>query len=275
MRAEITRAGAPAGGPKAGGPGQRNLSGLPGSRLARLEHALARRVPFRRMRMREARPVVSFTFDDFPLSAAMRGAPMLEQAGARGTFYVATGLLGEAGPHWRVADPDSVRNLHARGHEIGLHTHGHRPVPDMRPAAFEADLAANRAALARIVPGLADLTFAYPFGLAGLRQKRRIGRLALASRSIQPGINRGMIDPDFLLANELIEALLPRRQLSALLDEVARSGGWLIFFNHDIATEPSPFGATPDLLAFAIAEAGRRDLPILPVRQALDHFGLA
>lgn len=258
-----------------GGPGQRNLSGLPGSRLARLEHALARRVAFRRMRMRDAGPVVSFTFDDFPLSAATQGAPILEQAGARGTYYVATGLLGTDAPYWRVADPDVVRDLHARGHEIGLHTHSHHPVPDMGPAAFAADLAANRAALARIVPDLGDLTFAYPFGLAGLRQKHRIGRLALASRSIQPGINRGAIDPDFLLANELIEALLPRERLSALLDDVTRSGGWLIFFNHDIASEPSPFGATPELLAFAIAEARRRGLTILPVRQALGHFGLA
>ncbi|WP_439574514.1 polysaccharide deacetylase family protein [Phreatobacter sp.] len=248
---------------------------MPGTRLARLEHALARRLPFRRAPMRKARPVVSFTFDDFPLSAATHGAPLLERAGGRGTYYVASGLLDTATEHWQVAGPDVVRDLHARGHEIGLHTHSHRPLPEMRMAAFEADLANNRATLHRLVPDLADTTFAYPFGLTGIAHKRRIGRHVPASRSIQPGINRGSVDLDFLLAHELIDAFLSPAEVSALIDDTSRNGGWLIFFSHDVSDRPGPFGVSPGLLTHAIAEAGRNDLAILPVRQALDHFGLA
>lgn len=265
----------PPGTAPAAGASTRNATGAPGSRLARLEHAIARRLPFRRAPMRAAAPAVSFSFDDFPLSAATHGAALLEQAGARGTFYTATGLLGTAGEHWQVAGPEAVRDLGARGHEIGLHTHSHNPLPDMRPAAFEADLAANRAALQALFPELGNVTFAYPFGLTGLVHKRRIGRLAPASRSIQSGINRGSVDLDFLLANELIDAFLSPAQVTALIDDTSRNGGWLIFFSHDVSPAPSPFGVTPALLAHAIAEARRRDLAILPVRQALDHFGLA
>lgn len=265
----------PPGGRPAGGPSTRDALGAPGSRLARLEHALARRLPFRRAAMRAARPAVSFSFDDFPVSAATHGAPLLEQAGARGTFYAATGLLGAVTEHWRVAGPDALRDLHARGHEIGLHTHGHAPLPDMRPGVFEADMAANRSALEALLPDIGDVTFAYPFGLTGLGHKRRIGRFAPASRSIQPGINRGPVDLDFLLANELIDDFLSPGQVTALIEETSRSHGWLILFSHDVSPSPSPFGVTPGLLAHAISEARRCDLAILPVRQALDHFGLA
>ena len=36
------------------------------------------------------RPLVSFTFDDVPVSATTKGAAMLQSSGGRGTFYVAT-----------------------------------------------------------------------------------------------------------------------------------------------------------------------------------------
>lgn len=248
---------------------------VPGSRLARLEHALARRVAFRRAGMRQARPAVSFSFDDFPLSAGTTGAALLEQAGARGTYYVATGLLGTQTEHWQVAGAGMVSDLHARGHEIALHTHGHGPVPDMPVAAFEADLAANRAALAGLVPEGDRASFAYPFGLAGLRHKRRMARHARSSRSIQPGINRGTIDPDFLLAHELIDPFFSPGDIGRLFDDLAEGGGWLIFFSHDVSADPSPFGVSPGLLATALSEARSRDLDILTVGAALDHFGLA
>ena len=48
--------------------------------------------------MRSGRPMVTFTFDDVPASACERGARILEQHGARGTFYV-------AGARLRVGEP--------------------------------------------------------------------------------------------------------------------------------------------------------------------------
>ena len=52
-----------------------------------------------------------------------------------------------------VAGAEAVVDLAARGHEMALHGHAHFPAPTMPPSAFAADLAANRAALRRLVPG--------------------------------------------------------------------------------------------------------------------------
>ena len=69
----------------------RSLKGKLRRRIARL----AQRRP---VRMALERPMISFTFDDMPVTAALAGAQVLEQRGARGTYYVSTGLAGQTGP---------------------------------------------------------------------------------------------------------------------------------------------------------------------------------
>ena len=62
---------------------------------------------------------VAFTFDDGPdPEMTPKVAAILEQAGARGTFFVLAARLGRFG--W------VVRDLVARGHEVGLHGLTHR-----------------------------------------------------------------------------------------------------------------------------------------------------
>lgn len=241
----------------------------------RLAHTVARRLCFRAALVALDRPIVSFTFDDFPASAHELGAPLLEARGCRGTFYAATGLLGQKQPLWTVAGPDAVAALHAAGHEIGLHGHSHRPAQLMPGRMFAADLAANRAALRRLAPGLAGETFAYPFGITGLAQKRALAGLVRATRSVQPGLNAGRIDLDFIRAYELGERGIARAALDGLFEAAAARRAWLVFLTHDIAERPSRFGTTPSLLAAAIDGALARGMAVLPVREALDRIGLA
>lgn len=242
---------------------------------AHLGHALARRLPVRSIPFGNERPIVSITFDDFPASAHEVGAGLLEAHGVRGTYFAATGLLGESSPLWTIAGPEAVVDLYHRGHEIGLHTHSHRAVFDMARREFEADIAANRAALRRLIPGLAGETFAYPYGFAGYARKRQLSRLVRASRSVQPGVNAGRLDLDFVKAVELIDCGLTTARLERLLDEVVARRGWLVFLTHDIATEPTRFGASPGLVRAALEGAHRRGIDVLPMRDALDRIGAA
>ena len=71
----------------------------------RVNHRLAMHVPVERYRLNNATPMVSFTFDDIPKSAATTGAGILEDHGARGTFYVSGGLVGTMeSPDWAAVD---------------------------------------------------------------------------------------------------------------------------------------------------------------------------
>ena len=55
---------------------------------ARVSHRMAMHLRVEPFRLRNETPLVSFTFDDVPKSAATAGAAILEQHDARGTFYV-------------------------------------------------------------------------------------------------------------------------------------------------------------------------------------------
>ncbi|MGB3447832.1 MAG: xylanase, partial [Xanthobacteraceae bacterium] len=57
-------------------------------------------------------------------------------------------------------------------------------------------------------------------------------------------------------------------------DQAIATGGWLIFYTHDVAAKPSPYGCTPILLREALEEARRRDVRILTIAEALQCLGV-
>jgi peptidoglycan/xylan/chitin deacetylase (PgdA/CDA1 family) len=66
----------------------------PNTIAERVAHKLVRNLPRRVRDVAPRRPIVSFTFDDVPVSALANGATILEKHGVRGTFYVAGGIAG-------------------------------------------------------------------------------------------------------------------------------------------------------------------------------------
>ncbi len=64
---------------------------------------------------------VLLTFDDGGRSALTEIAPRLEALGWRGHFFMTTARIGSAG----FLDAGALRELHARGHVIGSHSHSH------------------------------------------------------------------------------------------------------------------------------------------------------
>src|SRR5205823_2244619 len=48
------------------------------------------------------RPLISFTFDDFPRSALLAGGAILNRFGVAGTYYVSLGLLGKNEPSGKM-----------------------------------------------------------------------------------------------------------------------------------------------------------------------------
>src|ERR1700692_4118138 len=79
---------------------------------ARVSNRLARHFSIVPLQLPDTGPMVSFTFDDVPKSAATVGAPMLEEYNGRGTFYVAGALTDQRGQHWAEISPDEVVELH-------------------------------------------------------------------------------------------------------------------------------------------------------------------
>jgi peptidoglycan/xylan/chitin deacetylase (PgdA/CDA1 family) len=230
---------------------------------------LARHVPLARRRLVNHRPMVSFTFDDAAVSAGAIGAERIERIGGRATYYIASGLVGDSACGYPLMGRAQIRDLFRRGHEIGLHGHLHRPAGALSPTEFQDDLARNRQWLEAIDAGVQPTNFAYPYGFASFARKRRLYDLVASSRTVAPGVNVGVFDPQFLYCVELADGRVSRASLGAYLDEAVRRNGWLILCSHDVAEEPGPFGCSLPLFDFAMEGVARRSIEIVTIAAGL------
>jgi peptidoglycan/xylan/chitin deacetylase (PgdA/CDA1 family) len=212
-------------------------------------------VPVGRFRLNNATPMVSFTFDDIPKSAATTGAAILEDHGARGTFYVSGGLVGTMeSPDWAAVDAEDIVALHRSGHEIGCHTYSHRRAGDLDAESLAAEIAQNRRYLHSLERSIELANFASAFQ---------------SCRSIMPGVNSGMVDPQFLRSTPLIDLEIDREGIERAFDEAQTTNGWLIFYSHDVVERPSRYGCSPALMNHALEAASRRKIPVLTMADAL------
>lgn len=239
----------------------------------RVSNRLARHFRAAAHRLGAHAPMVSFTFDDAPDSAASRGAPLLEDHGGRGTFYLAGSQVGRRSDHWLGLSEDAILALHHGGHEIACHTFSHRRAADLDCTGMAREVERNRDYFLALDPSIRLENFAYPYGLASIRHKPQLARAFRSARSILPGVNRDVIDLQFLRASPLIDGDIDTAGIDRSFDEAVASGGWLIFYGHDVADRPSPYGCTPTLLRHALKAAQTRAMPIVTIAEALRRAG--
>jgi peptidoglycan/xylan/chitin deacetylase (PgdA/CDA1 family) len=221
-----------------------------------------------RRRLRRDGGIVSFTFDDFPRSALAVGGRILAERGLAGTFYTAMGIRGTATEIGSIFEDEDLDRALAEGHELACHTYSHLDCAAVRADELHADLTRNAEALVARTGGLVPASFAYPYGrLSPVAKRAVIGRFDTA-RGVRSGINAGDIDLGELRANRLYAASFDSSHLAALIAENCRRGGWLIFYTHDVAASPSPFGCTPQQFEWVVDCAARRS-PIEPTSRAL------
>lgn len=193
--------------------------------------------------------MVSFTFDDAPVSAATRGAGMLEEYDARGTFYISGGLVDSWSGNWTNLSRNDIVELHRRGHEIACHTFSHTRATDLSAAAMAAELTKNRAYLLGLDSSIKIENFAYPYGIGSVLRKGQLGKAFRSSRGILPGVNSGNVDLQYLRAVPLIDRQIDRDGIDRAFDEAVASNGWLIFYSHDVEATPSPYGCSRNFCA--------------------------
>jgi peptidoglycan/xylan/chitin deacetylase (PgdA/CDA1 family) len=223
--------------------------------------------------MRNAAPLVSFTFDDVPDSAYTNGAAVLDACGLRGTFYVASGTCGSTDRYWRVIGEDQVRALYDSGHEIGCHTFSHVRVEDLDARSAEEECGQNLRRLRELCPGIALANFCYPFGRASLPRKAQLQKRFDSCRGVYQGINAGIADLGMLRVIELYDRTLTPDKLRRVLRQTRERNGWLIFATHDVAETPSWIGCSPRLLRETVTAVLAENMQCLSVRDALAAIG--
>jgi peptidoglycan/xylan/chitin deacetylase (PgdA/CDA1 family) len=199
------------------------------------------------------RPMITFSFDDAPATAAATGAALLEASGLRGTYYIAAGLAGTTGPMGRFADKGEIVRLALAGHEIGCHTYSHLDLGQAGGPATAAEIERNQQALeAWNLPRAKS--FAYPYGDVSAPAKRALSGRFSTLRALHHGvITRGAdLNQAPAVGIEGPDGEAVARQWMA---RAKADNAWLILYTHDVAEAPSPWGCTPAALARLIDQA--------------------
>jgi peptidoglycan/xylan/chitin deacetylase (PgdA/CDA1 family) len=214
------------------------------------------------------RPIISFSFDDFPRSAYLGGGKILEDYGARGTFYLSAGLLNtktEVGP---TCGPADVGELIAKGHELGCHTFEHLLSRSHSKRDYEASIRKNQECINGILPGYVLRTFSYPGGSVTANAKLVAGARFECARSTLGGFNSGEFDALLLKANRLYSRKMQLSHVERYLDKGCEENAWIIFYTHDVTENPSEYGCESGFLRNVVKRAVDSGADILPVLAA-------
>ncbi|MBW3558998.1 MAG: polysaccharide deacetylase family protein [Proteobacteria bacterium] len=238
------------------------------SLLDKANNALTRRVRLKTARSRLTAPVASFTFDDFPRSAWKVGGPILARHAAKATYYVSGRFCDRYEDGLEYYSRDDLRALYAAGHEVGCHTFSHRRSPRVPSRELEADFDRNQVFVRDTLGDVVMSSFAYPYGDASPRTKALAGRRFPVSRGIRSGVNGRTLDLGQLKAVPLEIRSWTAKAVEREVELARQTGGWIIFFSHDVSEAPSPYGATPTMLGHALDRVKAAGIEILPVKHA-------
>ncbi len=182
---------------------------------------------------------VAFTFDDGPHPVHTRRVmDLLEAADARGTFFV----IGEKARR----EPELVKEMAVRGHELALHSFAHDHFLNMRAEReISEDLARNQNAIADAANVRPQL-FRPPVGLTSPRIQVAVEELGLRVIGWSARAFDGASTPDRETTNRRVRRGL-RPGAIVLLHDAQERG----------EAAPSSIDALPDLLAAAQARGLR------------------
>lgn len=238
----------------------------------KLRRRVAKLMARRPVRFALERPMVSFSFDDAPATAAEAGAAILEANGVRGTFFVCVGTAGQDGPMGVNATTEALAQLARAGHEIACHTYSHLDCGIASADQIAADTARNREAMAELGLGR-PATFAYPYGEISTTAKKTLGGDYALLRALHYGLVQSGTDLNQAPAIG-IEGPDGEELASNWLGSARRRKGWAILYSHDVRPEPSQWGCTPEALGRLVEKAVAAGFDIVTVAEGCRRIGI-
>ncbi len=243
-----------------------SLKGKLRRRVARLQHR-------RPTAPRLGAPLISFSFDDAPLSAFTAGARVLERHGARGTYFVCAGTAGQTGSVGQLGDRADILHAQATGHEIACHTYSHLDCGRADADSVTKDVARNTRTLEAW--GVAQPeTFAYPYGDVGPGAKKVLSKRFTLARALHQGVIEAGAD---LAQAPAVGVEGEKGEARALhwMDQAVRRKAWLILFTHGVEEALTPYGCTTAAFERIVSQAVAQDFEIVTVAEGARRMRLA
>ena len=222
-----------------------------------------------------ANKIVSFTFDDIPLSGLKNGSRLLEKHGKKGTFYFAMSFMKGMSGNEDFYSAEDVKECIGKGHEAACHTYSHMHFYDTgSKKTIVQDLAKNQRTLKELNLNVEFQNFSYPYGEQTMKAKSAAAEFYMTSRSCDHGVNVDLVDLNNLKSVRLYEKVNSVERLSGIIEDFSKNGGWLILYTHDVQSDYTQYGCSEEYLDSIIKKCVDLNLDILPVKEALERISL-
>lgn len=220
------------------------------------------------------RPLISFSFDDFPLSAGITGAGILKKYNIKGTFYISLGRLGHDSTVGKICDLDTIKNLIDEKHEIGSHTYYHTYPYDESLDHYEESIIKNEQRFKELFSASRFETFAYPFGINSNNFKKIVRKYFRCARTTTNGVNFGKVDVNSLKAFPVYGSGENLKLIKSAIQFTLKQNGWLNLYTHDITETPSMFGCTPNYFEDVVKLSVDSGASIVTIKEACDILSI-
>jgi len=220
------------------------------------------------VKLHNREPLISFSFDDYPRSALHVGGTVLEEAGVRGTYYVALSLMDTEIPAGPAFTLDDLLATVERGHELGCHTYAHCHAWSTDARTFEASVIENACVLQRHLPGRKFTSLSYPIAWPRPGTKRRVLGHVHCCRGGGETFNCGTVDAAHLQASFLEKHQHELDWVKRLIDASVQARGWLVLATHDVGNAPTRLGCETTFFKSVVRHAVASGAKVLSVGEA-------
>ena len=216
-------------------------------------------------------PLISFSFDDFPISAYQNGGGFLLEQGAASTYYLTISLMGQNTEMGPIVQKNDLETVIENGCEVGCHTYDHIDALKSNAQQYQATIQRNQSEFSNIIPKMTFETFAYPYGTVTPETKEVIQKHFLGGRGGRQTINCNRIDLNLIHSFFLDERLhLKIEDIQKIIDENDQKNGWLVFSTHDIQKSPSRYGCMISKFKSIVKYACSSDAEIVTVKRGIE-----
>jgi len=216
---------------------------------------------------------ISFTFDDVPNSAFLNAQPILDKHKFKATFYLALSFLDLDDQNENLYSKEHITKCLSNGHELGCHTYNHIHFYQNSNLNFvENNIRTNRDKLNELGIQETFQNFSYPYGEQTKKSKKIVSKIFKTGRGIDHGVNRNKVDLHNLKAVKLYEYLHTIDEIYSILEDFDKFGGWLIFYTHDVQTDFSKYGCSPEYFEKIVQKCKNLNIDIKTIRGGIKNL---
>lgn len=213
---------------------------------------------------------VTFRFDDGLKNQYVNAAPVLDDAGFKATFYIITRQIADNNfpGYMSVAQ---IKDLFARGYEIGAHTQTHPHLTTLTSAQQQNEIVGSRQDILGWNVGPA-VSFSYPFGEY---DSTTIGIVKNAGFQSAVATISGYVTPSS--DHYQLEYQEPRNnttlaQMKQWVDTAVQTHTWLIVTLHDVDTSGNLYAITPAMFQDIVTYVKQTGIPVVTIAQGMQSM---